>query len=208
MRTERNTDHGGDFPAVEKNRTEAAQMTATEELNAIDGAELFATLEKMAYTAAKKATAKGYNFARIIRTADDLATAAAEAFTTLPADAEKAEQNGEPLAFAAYRAAWKALKRLYRAEQREAAAVEQIDKDAEGHISARVTVSASTAADYTTAAVDVLDAIERAQKDSIDAAIIAGLRAGLDRADVAAMLGVSRQAVERRLQNIRRRMSE
>lgn len=180
---------------------------ALEELEAMTGEEIYLLLIKSAWIVKKRAAGKGYSFANWIKSQDDARTAAAEAFITLYADAEKAAENGEPATAAAYRAAWKAAKRIDANERRNAA--DSIEAEAEnGRENDRnQTEPAAPADEQPEVIAAALDAINRAARDEIDKSIIAMLAAGATRAQTADALQLSRQAIEKRLNKIRERMT-
>lgn len=181
---------------------ENKNVNAIQELKSASGAEVYSMLSAAAWTVKKRAAGKGYFFAEFIRSADDAQTVAAEAYLTLAADAEKAAAQGEPLTVAAFRAAWKAAKRINAAEIRNAA--ESIEASADDDEQRPEIIP--TAKDDPAADVAALDAITRAAADDTDKKIITMLAKGATRAEAAAALHVSRQAIEKRLQKIRARV--
>lgn len=178
---------------------------ALEELSAADGEKIYSILTACAWSVKKRAEARGFFFAEWITSQDDARTVAAEAYLTIYADAEKAAAEGMPLQAAAYRAAWKAAKRIDANERRNAA--QSIEASADDDENRPEIVPVETAPGLEDAAA-ALDAITSAAADDTDRALIQLLQAGLSRAETAAALGVSRQAIEKRLAKLRQRMKE
>lgn len=180
-----------------------AQAGALNELNAASGEELYSILTAAAWGVKRRAEAKGFFFASWITTRDDAQTVAAEAYLTIRADAEKAAAEDKPLTVAAFRAAWKAAKRIDANERRNAA--ESIEASADDDTQ-RPEIMPTDAAPGPAETIEAADAITRAAKDDTDRAIIALLAAGVSRAEVAAALNITRQAVEKRLAKLRGRL--
>lgn len=179
------------------------RLDALEELNACSGEKIYSILTACAWSVKKRAEARGYFFAEWITSPDDARTVAAEAYLTIYDDAEKAAAEGMPLQAAAYRAAWKAAKRIDNAERRNAA--DSIEETADDD-SSRPQITPTEAAPGPAETVEALDAITSAARDDTDRAIIALLAAGVSRAEAAHALNISRQAIEKRLVKLRARM--
>ena len=182
----------------------SARFDALEALNAAGGEKIYSILTACAWSVKKRAAARGFFFAEWITTQDDARTVAAEAYLTIYTDAARAAAEGLPLQAAAYRAAWKAAKRIDAAERRNAA--DSIEASADDET--RPAIMPTDAAPGPAEAVEALDQLTSAARDDTDRAIIAMLAAGVSRAEAAAALNITRQAIEKRLRKLREAMKE
>ena len=181
----------------------------------MSGEEQYTALQKMAWTVKHRAEATGRAAdTEWIRTPDDAQTVAAEAWPRVAPALTRNEQNAEPrpLAHILFAACTQAAHVISRAEYRHTANCCQLTStaDADGdectqtpldYLPSVTAAPVSSPEDIATTRA----AIEAAAADNIDRAIIRALANGHTVRTIAAALGMSKSAVQRRIDRIRAR---
>lgn len=184
------------------------------EWQSMDGEEQYTALQKMAWTVKARAEATGRSADTAwMRTADDAQTVAAEAWPRVAPALTRNEQAEEPhtLAFILFAACTQAVHTIARAEYRHTSNCCQIiATDADGDtadqtaLDALPSVTAAPASSPEDAAI-IRAAIEATAADNTDRQIIQALAVGLTVRAIASALGMSKSAVQRRIDTIRSR---
>ena len=192
-----------------------AAQSARREWEGMDGEEQYTALQRMAWTVKGRAEATGRSADTAwMRTADDAQTVAAEAWPRIAPALARNEQAEEPhaLAFVLFAACTQAVHTIARAEYRHAANCCQLvsTADADGDDYAQTvtdmlpSVTAAPASSPEDAAI-IRAAIEATAADNTDRIILHGLAIGRTVRDIASALGMSKSAVQRRIDTIRSR---
>lgn len=199
----------------EAHRAAHAATAARREWENMSGEEQYTALQKMAWTVKHRAEATGRGIdTEWIRTPDDAQTVAADAWPRVAPALTRNEQNAEPrpLAHILFAACTQAAHVISRAEYRHAANCCQITNtaDADGdectqtpldYLPSVTAAPISSPEDIATTRA----AIEAAAVDSTERAIIRALADGHTVRTIAAALGMSKSAVQRRIDKIRAR---
>lgn len=199
----------------EAHRAAHAATAARREWENMSGEEQYTALQKMAWTVKHRAEATGRAAdTEWIRTPDDAQTVAAEAWPRVAPALTRNEQNAEPrpLAHILFAACTQAAHVISRAEYRHAANCCQITNtaDADGdectqtpldYLPSVTAAPISSPEDIATTRA----AIEAAAADNIDRAIIRALADGHTVRAIAAAIGTSKSAIQRRIDRIRAR---
>lgn len=199
----------------EAHRAAQAATAARREWENMSGEEQYTALQKMAWTVKHRAEATGRGIdTEWIRTPDDAQTVAADAWPRVAPALTRNEQNAEPrpLAHILFAACTQAAHVISRAEYRHAANCCQITNtaDADGdectqtpldYLPSVTAAPISSPEDIATTRA----AIEAAAADNIDRAIIRALAAGHTVRTIAAAIGTSKSAIQRRIDKIRAR---
>ena len=191
---------------------EALEPAAVEAWNALNGEEKNAALLKMVWHTKKRdeAAEDRAPVADWIKTADDAQTVASAAFIRLYdfRILDKVTEAGKPLAVALYRAVYGAARQIKNAELRHARALRDTVND-DGETIQAVDLAAGPAAERIAPgpeeAAILRDTISRAARDDKDRAIIRLLAVGYNHPEIAARIGMSRQAIEKRINGIQSR---
>lgn len=199
----------------EAHRAAHAATAARREWENMSGEEQYTALQKMAWTVKHRAEATGRGIdTEWIRTPDDAQTVAADAWPRVAPALTRNEQNAEPrpLAHILFAACTQAAHVISRAEYRHAANCCQITNtaDADGdectqtpldYLPSVTAAPISSPEDIATTRA----AIEAAAADNIDRAIIRALADGHTVRAIAAAIGTSKSAIQRRVDRIRAR---
>lgn len=199
----------------EAHRAAQAATAARREWENMSGEEQYTALIRMAWTVKHRAEATGRGIdTEWIRTPDDAQTVAADAWPRVAPALTRNEQNAEPrpLAHILFAACTQAAHVISRAEYRHAANCCQITNtaDADGdectqtpldYLPSVTAAPISSPEDIATTRA----AIEAAAVDSTERAIIRALADGHTVRTIAAALGMSKSAVQRRIDKIRAR---
>lgn len=199
----------------EAHRAAHAATAARREWENMSGEEQYTALQKMAWTVKHRAEATGRGIdTEWIRTPDDAQTVAADAWPRVAPALTRNEQNAEPrpLAHILFAACTQAAHVISRAEYRHAANCCQITNtaDADGdectqtpldYLPSVTAAPISSPEDIATTRA----AIEAAAVDNIDRAIIRALADGHTVRAIAAAIGTSKSAIQRRIDRIRAR---
>lgn len=198
----------------EAHRAAQAAAAARREWENMSGEEQYTALQRMAWTVKSRAEATGRSAdtARM-RTTDDAQTVAAEAWPRVAPALARNEQAEEPhtLAFILFAACTQAVHTIARAEYRHNSNCCQIiASDADGDTADQTALDAlpSVTATPTSSPEDaaiVRAAIEATAADNTDRQIIQALAVGLTVRAIASALGMSKSAVQRRINSIRSR---
>lgn len=198
----------------EAHRAAQAAAAARREWENMSGEEQYTALQKMAWTVKGRAEATGRSADTAwMRTADDAQTVAAEAWPRVAPALARNEQAEEPhmLAFILFAACTQAVHTIARAEYRHTSNCSQIIAiDADGDtadqtaLDALPSVTATPASSPEDAAI-IRAAIEATAADNTDRQIIQALAVGLTVRAIASALGMSKSAVQRRIDSIRSR---
>lgn len=197
----------------EAHRAAQAATAARREWENMSGEEQYTALQKMAWTVKGRAEATGRSADTAwMRTADDAQTVAAEAWPRVAPALDRNEQAEEPhtLAFILFAACTQAVHTIARAEYRHAANCCHIIDDADSGaanqnlLDVLPSVTAAPASSPEDAAI-IRAAIEATAADSTDRIILHGLAIGRTVRDIASALGMSKSAVQRRIDTIRSR---
>lgn len=199
----------------EAHRTAKAAQSARREWDNMSGEEQYTALQKMAWTVKHRAEATGRAAdTEWIRTPDDAQTVAAEAWPRVAPALTRNEQSDEPrpLSHILYAACTQAAHVISRAEYRHAANCCQLtstaDADGDDYTQTPLDYLPSVTAAPVSSPEDIATtraAIEAAAADNIDRAIIRALADGHTVRTIAAALGMSKSAVQRRIDKIRAR---
>lgn len=199
----------------EAHRAAHAATAARREWENMSGEEQYTALQKMAWTVKHRAEATGRGIdTEWIRTPDDAQTVAADAWPRVAPALTRNEQNAEPrpLAHILFAACTQAAHVISRTEYRHAANCCQITNtaDADGdectqtpldYLPSVTAAPISSPEDIATTRA----AIEAAAADNIDRAIIRALADGHTVRAIAAAIGTSKSAIQRRIDRIRAR---
>lgn len=198
----------------EAHRAAQAAAAARREWENMSGEEQYTALQKMAWTVKGRAEATGRSADTAwMRTADDAQTVAAEAWPRVAPALARNEQAEEPhtLAFILFAACTQAVHTIARAEYRHTSNCCQIiASDADGDtadqtaLDALPSVTATPASSPEDAAI-IRATIEATATDNTDRQIIQALAVGLTVRAIASALGMSKSAIQRRINSIRSR---
>ena len=198
----------------EAHRAAQAAAAARREWEKMSGEEQYTALQKMAWTVKGRAEATGRSADTAwMRTTDDAQTVAAEAWPRVAPALARNEQAEEPhmLAFILFAACTQAVHTIARAEYRHTSNCCQIiASDADGDtadqtaLDALPSVTATPASSPEYAAI-IRATIEATATDNTDRQIIQALAVGLTVRAIASALGMSKSAVQRRINSIRSR---
>ena len=199
----------------EAHRAAHAATAARREWENMSGEEQYTALQKMAWTVKHRAEATGRAAdTEWIKHPDDAQTVAAEAWPRVAPALTRNEQADEPrpLAHILFAACTQAAHVVSRAEYRHASNCCQLTNtaDADGDECTQTPLDylpSVTAAPVSSPedAATTRAAIEAAAADNIDRAIIRALADGHTVRTIAAALGMSKSAVQRRIDKIRAR---
>lgn len=198
----------------EAHRAAQAATAARREWENMSGEEQYNALQRMAWTVKSRAEATGRSADTAwMRTADDAQTVAAEAWPRVAPALARNDQAEEPhaLAFVLFAACTQAVHTIARAEYRHASNCCQIIAiDADGDTADQTaldvlpSITAAPASSPEDAAI-IRAAIEATAADNTDRQIIQALAVGLTVRAIASALGMSKSAVQRRIDTIRSR---
>ena len=198
----------------EAHRAAQAAAAARREWEKMSGEEQYTALQKMAWTVKGRAEATGRSADTAwMRTTDDAQTVAAEAWPRVAPALARNEQAEEPhmLAFILFAACTQAVHTIARAEYRHTSNCCQIiASDVDGDtadqtaLDALPSVTATPASSPEYAAI-IRATIEATATDNTDRQIIQALAVGLTVRAIALALGMSKSAVQRRINSIRSR---
>lgn len=199
----------------EAHRAAQAATAARREWEAMDGESQFTALIRMAWTVKHRAEANGRAAdTEWIKHPDDAQTVAAEAWPRVAPALTRNEQSDEPrpLTHILFAACTQAAHVISRAEYRHAANCCQItntaDADGDDYTQTPLDILPSITAAPISSPEDIATtraAIEAAAADNIDRAIIRALANGHTVRAIAAAIGTSKSAVQRRIDKIRAR---
>lgn len=199
----------------EAHRTARAAQSARREWENMSGEEQYTALIRMAWTVKHRAEATGRAAdTEWIRTPDDAQTVAAEAWPRVAPALTRNEQSDEPrpLSHILYAACTQAAHVISRAEYRHTANCCQLtstaDADGDDCTQTPLDYLPSVTAAPVSSPEDIATtraAIEAAAADTIDRAIIRALANGHTVRAIAAAIGTSKSAVQRRIDRIRAR---
>lgn len=198
----------------EAHRAAQAAAAARREWENMSGEEQYTALQRMAWTVKGRAEATGRSADTAwMRTTDDAQTVAAEAWPRVAPALTRNEQAEDPhtLAFILFAACTQAVHTIARAEYRHTSNCFQIiATDADGDtadqtaLDALPSVTATPASSPEDAAI-IRATIEATAADNTDRQIIQALAVGLTVRAIASALGMSKSAVQRRINSIRSR---
>lgn len=198
----------------EAHRAAQAAAAARREWENMSGEEQYTALQRMAWTVKGRAEATGRSADTAwMRTTDDAQTVAAEAWPRVAPALARNEQAEEPhtLAFILFAACTQAVHTIARAEYRHTSNCCQIIAiDADGDTADQTALDAlpSVTATPTSSPEDaaiIRATIEATAADNTDRQIIQALAIGLTVRAIASALGMSKSAVQRRINSIRSR---
>lgn len=199
----------------EAHRAAQAATAARREWEAMGGEAQYAVLIRMAWTVKHRAEANGRAAdTEWIRTPDDAQTVAAEAWPRVAPALTRNEQSDEPrpLSHILFAACTQSAHVISRAEYRHASNCCQItntaDADGDDYTQTPLDILPSVTAAPISSPEDIATtraAIEAAAADNIDRAIIRALADGHTVRAIAAALGMSKSAIQRRIDKIRAR---
>lgn len=199
----------------EAHRAARAAQSARREWENMSGEEQYTALIRMAWTVKHRAEATGRAADTAwMRTADDAQTVAAEAWPRVAPAIARNEQSDEPrpLSHILYAACTQAAHVIARSEYRHAANCCQLtstaDADGDDYTQTPLDYLPSVTAAPVSSPEDAAitrAAIEAAAVDNTDRAIIRALADGHTVRTIAAALGMSKSAVQRRIDKIRAR---
>lgn len=190
-----------------------AAQSARREWEGMDGEEQYTALQRMSWTVKSRAESTGRSADTAwMRTADDAQTVAAEAWPRVAPALDRNEQAEEPhtLAFILFAACTQAVHTIARAEYRHTANCCHIIADADSGaadqsmLDVLPSVTVSPVSSPEDAAI-IRAAIEATAADNTDRQIIQALAVGLTVRAIASALGMSKSAVQRRIDTIRSR---
>lgn len=191
-----------------------AAQSARREWENMSGEEQYNALQRMAWTVKGRAEATGRSADTAwMRTTDDAQTVAAEAWPRVAPALARNEQAEEPqtLKLIMYCACTQAVHTIARAEYHHSSNCCQIiASDADGDtadqtaLDALPSVTATPASSPEDAAI-IRATIEATAADNTDQQIIQALAVGLTVRAIASALGMSKSAVQRRIDSIRSR---
>lgn len=199
----------------EAHRAAQAATAARREWENMSGEEQYTALIRMAWTVKHRAEANGRAAdTEWIRTPDDAQTVAAEAWPRVAPALTRNEQSDEPhtLTHILFAACTQATHVISRAEYRHASNCCQIantaDADGDDCTQTPLDILPSVTAAPISSPEDIATtraAIEAAAADNTDRAIIRALADGHTVRAIAAALGMSKSAIQRRIDKIRAR---
>lgn len=199
----------------EAHRAAHAATAARREWENMSGEEQYTALIRMAWTVKHRAEANGRAAdTEWIRTPDDAQTVAADAWPRVAPALTRNEQSDEPhsLTHILFAACTQATHVISRAEYRHASNCCQLtssaDADGDDYTQTPLDYLPSVTAAPISSPEDIATtraAIEAAAADNIDRAIIRALAAGHTVRTIAAALGMSKSAIQRRIDKIRAR---
>lgn len=199
----------------EAHRAAQAATTARREWEAMDGEAQYTTLIRMTWTVKHRAEANGRAAdTEWIRTPDDAQTVAADAWPRVAPALTRNEQSDEPrpLSHILFAACTQSAHVISRAEYRHASNCCEItntaDADGDDYTQTPLDILPSVTAAPISSPEDIATtraAIEAAAADNIDRAIIRALADGHTVRAIAAALGMSKSAIQRRIDKIRAR---
>lgn len=192
-----------------------AATAARREWDSMSGEEQYTALIRMAWTVKHRAEATGRAAdTEWIRTPDDAQTVAAEAWPRVAPALTRNEQSDEPrpLSHILFAACTQAVHVISRAEYRHASNCCQLtrtaDADGDDYTQTPLDILPSVTAAPVSSPEDIATtraAIEAAAADSTERAIIRALADGHTVRTIAAALGMSKSAIQRRIDKIRAR---
>lgn len=199
----------------EAHRAAQAATAARREWEAMGGEAQYAVLIRMAWTVKHRAEATGRAAdTEWIRTPDDAQTVAAEAWPRVAPALTRNEQSDEPrpLSHILFAACTQSSHVISRAEYRHVSNCCQLtstaDADGDDYTQTPLDILPSVTAAPISSPEDIATtraAIEAAAADNIDRAIIRALADGHTVRAIAAAIGMSKSAIQRRIDRIRAR---
>lgn len=199
----------------EAHRAAQAATAARREWEAMGGEAQYAVLIRMAWTVKHRAEATGRAAdTEWIRTPDDAQTVAAEAWPRVAPALTRNEQSDEPrpLSHILFAACTQSAHVISRAEYRHVSNCCQLtstaDADGDDYTQTPLDILPSVTAAPISSPEDIATtraAIEAAAADNIDRAIIRALADGHTVRAIAAAIGMSKSAIQRRIDRIRAR---
>lgn len=196
------------------NEAARAAQSVRREWENMSGEEQYTALQRMAWTVKGRAEATGRSADTAwMRTTDDAQTVAAEAWPRVAPALARNEQAEDPhtLAFILFAACTQAAHTISRAEYRHTSNCCQIIAiDADGDTADQTaldelpSVTAAATSSPEDAAI-IRATIEATAADNTDRQIIKALAVGLTVRAIASALGMSKSAVQRRINSIRSR---
>lgn len=192
-----------------------AAQSARREWEAMDGEAQYTALIRMTWTVKHRAEANGRAAdTEWIRTPDDAQTVAAEAWPRVAPALTRNEQSDEPrpLSHILFAACTQSAHVISRAEYRHVSNCCQLtstaDADGDDYTQTPLDILPSVTAAPISSPEDIATtraAIEAAAADNIDRAIIRALADGHTVRAIAAAIGMSKSAIQRRIDRIRAR---
>ncbi len=192
-----------------------AARTARREWEQMTGAQQFEALTRMAWAARKRAEATGRGIdTEWMRTEDDAQTVAADAWPRVLSALDRNDQREDPrpLGFILYAACTQAAHSISRAEIRHVSACTSADaiaaatpdtNNGQSLLDIRSSCTASRFGGDPEEGYTIRAAIDAAAADATGREIIARLAAGYTVRDIAAAIGMSKSAVQRRIDKVR-----
>lgn len=199
----------------EAHRIANTAANARREWEAMDGPQQFAALTRMAWAVKKRAEATGRGIdTEWIRTPDDAQTVAADAWPRVLSALDRNDQREDPcpLGYILYAACTQAAHSISRAEIRHVSACISADairaanpdtKNGQSLLDIRSSCTASRFGGDLEEGYTIRAAIDAAAADDTGREIIARLAAGYTVRDIAAAIGMSKSAVQRRIDKVR-----
>ncbi len=192
-----------------------AAQSARREWEAMDGPQQYEALTRMAWASRKRAEATGRGIdTEWIRTPDDAQTVAADAWPRVLSalDRNDEREDPRPLGYILYAACTQAAHSISRAEIRHVSACTSADairaanpdtNNGQSLLDMRQSCTAAPISADPADAYTIRAAIDAAAADETGREIIARLAAGHTVRDIAAALGMSKSAVQRRIDKVR-----
>lgn len=192
-----------------------AARTARHEWEAMDGPQQFEALTRMAWAVRKRAEATGRGIdTEWIRTPDDAQTVAADAWPRVLSALDRNDQREDPrpLVFILYAACTQAAHSISRAEIHHVSACISADaiaaatpdtNNGQSLLDIRSSCTAAPISGDPEEGYIIRAAIDAAAADDTGREIIARLAAGYTVRDIAAAIGMSKSAVQRRIDKVR-----
>lgn len=199
----------------EAHRIANTAANARREWDNMDGAQQFEALTRMAWAVRKRVEATGRGIdTEWIRTPDDAQTVAADAWPRVLSALDRNDQREDPrpLVFILYAACTQAAHSISRAEIRHVSACISADavaaatpdtNNGQSLLDIRSSCTAAPISGDPADGYSIRAALDTAAGDKDGRAIVAGIAAGYTVRELADQLGMSKSAVQRRIDKIR-----
>lgn len=199
----------------EAHRIANTAANARREWEQLTGAQQFEALTRMAWAVRKRAEATGRGIdTEWIRTPDDAQTVAADAWPRVLSALDRNDQREDPrpLVFILYAACTQAAHSISRAEIRHVSACISADaiaaatpdtNNGQSLLDIRSSCTAAPISGDLEEGYSIRAALDTAAGDKDGRAIVAGIAAGYTVRELADQLGMSKSAVQRRMDKIR-----
>lgn len=199
----------------EAHRIANTAANARREWEQMTGAQQFEALTRMAWAVRKRAEATGRGIdTEWIRTPDDAQTVAADAWPRVLSALDRNDQREDPrpLWFILYAVCTQAAHSISRAEIRHVSACISADaiaaatpdtNNGQSLLDIRSSCTAAPISGYPADGYSIRAALDTAAGDKAGRAIVAGIAAGYTVRELADQLGMSKSAVQRRIDKIR-----